>query len=51
MASVFPLIEGKVALKMQMVVSLKWKRLILKLNHSLFDFKKANIAKEYGTIY
>ena len=40
MASVFPLIEGKRVLKMQMVASLKWKRLILKLNHSLFDFEK-----------
>ena len=40
MASVFTLIEGKIVLKMQMVASLKWKRLILKLNHSLFDFER-----------
>ena len=51
MASLFPRIERKIALKMQMVASLKWKRLILKLNHSLLRLKKANIAEENGTIY
>ena len=51
MASLFPRIERKIVLKLQMVASLKWKRLILKLNHSLLQIEKVNIAEEYGTIY
>lgn len=40
MTSLFPRIERKIALKMQMVASLKWKRLICHFKISLFQSQK-----------
>ena len=52
MASLFPLIERKIVLKLQMVASLKWKRLILLKNMVPFTNRIwYHFPRQYGTIF